>query len=299
MHSLWKKLISALQKQVSGIFLRQVIQVRNKNIRKKKTSLVLDGCPAHLGNDTTESRDSREAASEKRLVVREPWTSFAQGLGGRSPRKNYNSQKSRAQGAGPTACGRALQSKLWTSPARNFSRSGGSGGYGSTGRERGAGDGREWGFMASWKRHLWHTLPARRCPGRTMFTFFLLPTLLLHLESRLQGLRAPLCLNPRERAFPFLPGALLASTQAWRAVEEPLGTRFLSADWSGTSESKPVFQPSLTVHRCFLVGFSHLTCFLIQHPNSRCLCVQWGFWCVQGNSFFRLCAYNNALAPSY
>ena len=132
-----------------------------------------------------------------------------------------------------------------------------------------------------------------------MFTFFLPPTLLLHLQSCLQGLRAPLCLDPRERAFPFLPGVLLASTQAWRAVEEPLGTRSLSAYWSGTSESKPTFQPSLTVHRCFLVGLSHLTCFLIQHPNSRCLCVQRGFWCVQGNSFFRLCTYNNALAPSY
>lgn len=130
------------KKQVSGIFSRQVVRVRNKNIRKggkKKPSLVLDGCTSHLGKDTKESRETREAASSRSWSL---GPALPKDSETHSPRKNYNSQKSRAQkGEEPTACGRGLQGELWTSPARNSSRSGGSGGYGSTGRERGAGDG--------------------------------------------------------------------------------------------------------------------------------------------------------------
>lgn len=109
---------------------------------ERKNSLALGSFSSRSGGDTMESAESCEVVTEESVAVLKPWTSLVQGLSAWSPSKNYNSQKSRApKGACPTVCGRGRQSKRGACPARSCSRSGGSGGYGSAGGERGAGDG--------------------------------------------------------------------------------------------------------------------------------------------------------------
>lgn len=234
--------------------------MRNKNIRRKHPGST--SCP---GDDTMESGQSLERASEERLQCWRLRPALSKDLTTRSPSKNYNSQISRVlEGARHHQSERGASSRdellekrrdrrLWRRARRRSRWWGGS------------------GYLWPPSSRVWDT--RLRFPG-ARHVYFLPPQPPQTPCSFSPAF--PICarLNPHlEGRFPSLSRPFFAQALACRRDKEP-GAKPLPTDWSGVysmliSEPTPTFQPSSAGHWCFLLEFSHQTCFPVLPPNSR------------------------------
>lgn len=197
---------SAIQNtSFSYFFLRQAIQVRNKNIRGKKqpgsTRLYFPFWRLYHGGRREPQGGNQE----------EPCR--AAGLDQPCPRaqrprvlvKTTTPRSPGPVGAGPTVCGRGLRSQQGACPARILSRSGGSSGYGGARGERGAGDGAGAEICSLLETLSLTQSPSRRISRARHVHFFPPPTQLSIFSAAFTICEPPSAQTLLEGAFPGLP----------------------------------------------------------------------------------------------